>query len=276
MPRPLDGIVVVDFTTMVAGPAATRLLADCGAEVIKIEACGEGDLLRGRYNIDLVSRYTYGLYNAGKKSISLDLKTEAGMEVVRRLIAKADVVVENFRPGVMARLGLDYPSLAKAHPKLIYCSISGFGQTGPLAERPAYAPIVHAYSGLDIVVATAEEDRHGVPLKNAVLTADVAAGNNAFAAIQTALLHRERNGPGSFIDVTLMESTMQMIGLQYQQAQANVEPEPLNYPPIKSSDGYVIIPLIAPRTVFEVFKILGHADWVSDPQYATRDGMRTA
>ncbi|MGE3301560.1 MAG: CaiB/BaiF CoA transferase family protein [Hyphomonadaceae bacterium] len=272
MSRPLDGVRVIDFTTMIAGPAATRHLADCGAEVVKIEMVGEGDLLRGRYSVDLVSRYMFGLYNAGKKSVALDLKTEAGLEAVRRLIASADVVVENFRPGVMKRLGLDYETLAQQHPKLVYCSISGFGQDGPLAERPAYAPVVHAYSGLDIVLASLHGD--GSPMKNAAVIADVAAGAYGFSAILAALLHRERNGKGSFVDVTLLESTMQMIGLQYQQAQAGVKPEPVPYPPLKTRDGAVIIPLIAPRSIFEMFKILGHEDWVGDPKYKTRDGLR--
>lgn len=272
MPRPLDGIVVLDFTTMVAGPAATRLLADCGADVIKLENVGDGDLMRGGPNASEMNRLAYGQYNAGKRSVAVDLKSPAGLEAVRRLVARTDVLVENFRPGVMKRLSLDYETLSAVHPRLVYCSVSGFGQKGPLAQRPAYAPVIQAYSGFESVLAEAPE-LSGRPLDNGAMIADVAAAGNAFAAIQTALLHRERHGVGSHVDVTLVEAMIQLVALQYQRAQAGVEDEPISYPPLKTSDGYVNIPLIAPGLIRTVMQVIGLGDWLEDPALATRDGL---
>src|SRR6516165_11667270 len=145
----LGGLRVLDFTTTIAGPHCTRLLADLGAEVIKIEA-PEGDMMRTRPPLRNGASTSFGQLNAGKKSIVLDLKSAGGAEAARRLVATADVVVENFRPGVMHRFGLDYPALRKIKPDLVYCAISGYGQTGPSAALPAYAPVIHASSGYDL------------------------------------------------------------------------------------------------------------------------------
>ncbi len=145
-PRPLAGINVLDFTAFVAGPYASRLMADMGANVIKVEP-PEGENLRV---IPPVSNGMGGFFaaiNVGKRSITLDLKTEDGRAIARDLAARCDIVMENFRPGVMKRLGLDYPTLAKDRDDLIYCSVSGYGQTGPDAHRPAFAPIINAASG---------------------------------------------------------------------------------------------------------------------------------
>ena len=145
----LERLRVLDFTTTIAGPHCTRLLADLGAEVIKIEA-PEGDMMRTRPPLRNGASTSFGQLNAGKKSIVLDLKTPPAVEAVRRLVATADVVVENFRPGVMRRFGLDYEALAPIKPELIYCAISGYGQTGPSSQLPAYAPVIHAASGYDL------------------------------------------------------------------------------------------------------------------------------
>ncbi|MGE3301731.1 MAG: CaiB/BaiF CoA transferase family protein [Hyphomonadaceae bacterium] len=272
MPRPLDGIVVVDFTTMVAGPAATRFLADCGADVIKVEAVGDGDQMRGGKMRTVVNRAVYGMYNAGKKSVSLDLKSDAGREIIARLIAKADVVVENFRPGVMARLGLDYATLSARHPGLVYCSISGFGQQGPLAGRAAYAPVAQAYSGFEMVLARSK-DLGGTPIDNGAMLADIAGAAYAFGAIQTALLQRVRNGLGSHVDVTLVEAMMHLAGLQYQQAQSGVTPDPISYPPLKTRDGYVNIPMIAPRAMQTVLDMLGVPGWLAEARGGGQPAM---
>ena len=136
MTKPLEKIRVLDFTTTIAGPHCTRLLADLGASVIKIEAA-EGDLLRSRPPLRNGASTIYGQLNAGKQSIVLDLKQKQAREIVLRLLASTDILVENFRPGVMQRFGLDYSALAEAHPRLIYCAISGFGQTGPSAGLAA-------------------------------------------------------------------------------------------------------------------------------------------
>src|ERR1044072_4043390 len=142
------GLRVLDFSTTIAGPHCTRMLADMGAEVIKIESA-EGETMRTRPPVRNHFSTAFGQLNVGKKSLVLDLKSSDGIDVVRRLVASADVLVENFRPGVMRRLKLDYGALRELNPKLIYCSISGYGQTGPSAELPAYAPVIHAASGYD-------------------------------------------------------------------------------------------------------------------------------
>src|SRR6202049_4782975 len=145
----LDRLRVLDFTTTIAGPHCTRLLADLGAEVIKLEA-PEGDMMRSRPPLRDGASTSFGQLNTGKKSVILDLKRPEAVEIVRRLVATADVVGENFRPGVMPRCGLDYPVRKAAKPDLVYCAISGYGQTGPSAGLPAYAPVIHASSGYDL------------------------------------------------------------------------------------------------------------------------------
>ena len=142
----LAGVRVLDFTTTIAGPHCTRLLADMGADVIKIES-PEGDLMRSRPVQRDGAGTMFGQLNAGKRSIVLDLKKPEAIAAVKKLVKGVDIVLENYRPGVMKRLGLDYPELAKINPKIIYGAISGYGQTGPAAGRPAYAPVIHASSG---------------------------------------------------------------------------------------------------------------------------------
>ena len=147
--KSFHGLRVLDFSTTIAGPHCTRMLADMGAEVIKIETV-EGETMRTRPPLRNNFSTVFGQLNVGKKSLVLDLKSPDAIKIVRRLVASADILVENFRPGVMRRLKLDYGSLRELNPKLIYCSISGYGQTGPSAELPAYAPVIHAASGYDM------------------------------------------------------------------------------------------------------------------------------
>src|SRR5882757_8692249 len=146
--KSLQGLRVLDFSTTIAGPHCTRMLADMGAEVIKVESA-DGETMRTRPPLRNGCSTVFGQLNAGKKSLVLDLKSPGAVEVIRRLVASADILVGNFRPGVMRRLKLDYASLQKLNPRLIYCSISGYGQTGSSAELPAYAPVIHAASGYD-------------------------------------------------------------------------------------------------------------------------------
>ena len=170
---PLAGLRVIDFTTIIAGPLCTRHLSDCGAEVIKVETAG-GDHMRTTPPMrDGQSSY-FGQLNAGKKSIVLDLKDAADHSRILSLIDTADIVVENYRPGVMRRLGLDYATLAARNPKLIYCAISGFGQSGPRAHEPAYAPMVHAGSGYDLAMMESQTEVNNPP-KNGIFIADVLA-----------------------------------------------------------------------------------------------------
>jgi crotonobetainyl-CoA:carnitine CoA-transferase CaiB-like acyl-CoA transferase len=201
----LAGLTVIDFTRVLAGPYATRMLADLGARVIKIERPGEGDEIR--YTVMQLdpartdqSSYFVRL-NAGKESIAIDLAHAQAREVVLDLVRGADVVVENFSPGVMTRYGLDEAALRPLRPDLVYCSISGFGQTGPLSSMQAYAHLINAISG------TMDLDRGGEagPRVSYLQTADVLAGAHAFGAICAALLRRARKGRGAYLDVSMLE-----------------------------------------------------------------------
>jgi CoA:oxalate CoA-transferase len=201
----LAGVVVIDFTRVLAGPYCTRLLADLGARVIKIERPSEGDEIR--YSVIQLeagrtdqSSYFVRL-NAGKQGIAIDLAHPQARAVVLDLVRQADVVVENFSPGVMARYGLDAAALRAVKPDLVYCSISGFGQTGPLGSMQAYAHLVNAFSGMMDMERGGEER----PRASYLQTADVLAGTHAFGAICAALLRRARGGRGAYLDVSMLE-----------------------------------------------------------------------
>jgi CoA:oxalate CoA-transferase len=259
----MSGLVVVDFSTLVAGPWATRLMADSGANVIKVEPAGEGDLLRHTPPMFDGESRVFAQFNRGKQSVALDLKKPENVAAAKRLIDAADVVVESFRPGVMERLGLGAAAARARNPRLIYCSVSGFGQDGPMAAAAAYAPVVHAMSGFDLALL-AGEDGAAEPRPASVMIADVVAGAYAFAAVQSALLRRERFGLGAFVDVTLIESMMTLVGIQYQEAQA---PKPLRsaaFRPVKAADGHIIVPLVNARNFLAVFSVIGRPAWADD------------
>jgi crotonobetainyl-CoA:carnitine CoA-transferase CaiB-like acyl-CoA transferase len=270
--RPLTGIRVIDLSTLVAGPWCSRLLADCGAEVIKIEAAGEGDVLRHSSPIPGGISRTFAHFNCGKKCVALDLKTAAGVEVTRRLVASADVLIENFRPGVMARLGLGADALRAQNPRLVYCSVSGFGQSGPRSQDAAYAPIAHALSGFDRAFASASGGVFAPPA-SAIMIADVVAAVYAFGAIQTALLRRERDGIGAAIDATLLEAMLSLVAIQIQEAQAPVPVAPKIFRPTRTRDGFVIIPLVSRRNYLALYPAIGRPEWCADPEFASRRGI---
>ena len=208
----LDKIRVIDMTNVLSGPFATLHLALLGAEVIKIENPDEGDLARKLGNVTKLNKELMGTsflaQNANKKSLTLNLKQDEAKEVFRKLVTTADVVVENFRPGVMDRLGFSYDTLAKLNPRLIYCAISGFGQTGPDAAKPAYDQIIQGLSGaMDV---NGDERLH--PLRAGFPVCDTVGGLNAAFAIMSALYHRERTGEGQFIDIALLDSIMPLMG----------------------------------------------------------------
>jgi CoA:oxalate CoA-transferase len=213
--RLLDGLVVLDFTRVLAGPYCTRLLADLGARVIKIERPGEGDEMRRAHlqledGRDDQSTY-YTRVNVGKESVALDLANPAARAVVLDLARRADVAIENFVPGVAARLGCDAAALAAVKPDLVYCSISGFGQTGPWRERSAFAHIVNAASGMMHL------ERGDLPAPRAanIQAADVLAGTHAFGAILAALWRRARTGEGAFLDVSMLETLIACDDVSY-------------------------------------------------------------
>ena len=269
---PMDGLTVIDFSSMVAGPWATRLMADCGAEVIKIEPRGEGDVMRYVPPVvDGMSR-VFAQFNRGKKSVALDLKAPADVETARRLIDQADVVVENFRPGVMERLGLGQTEARARNSRLVYCSVSGFGQDGPLAGEAAYAPVVHAMTGFDLAVMAAQGNEVE-PRASGVMIADVVAASYAFGAVQSALLRRERFGEGAFVDISLIESMMSLVGIQYQEAQSERPLKSTAFRPTKTADGYIIAPLVTVRNYQALFAAIGRPDWADDRTLASQAAL---
>jgi len=208
----LEGIRVLDLTNVLSGPFATLHLALLGADVIKIENPEGGDLARKLGNVPMYNQELLGTsflaQNANKKSLTLNLKTDEGKEIFRKLAQTADVVVENFRPGVMARLGFSYEDLCRINPQIIYCAISGFGQTGPDAFKPAYDQIIQGLSGLMAI----NGDERLNPLRCGFPVCDTVGGLNAAFAIMAALYYRERTGEGQFIDIALLDSIMPLMG----------------------------------------------------------------
>ncbi|MCA6108559.1 CaiB/BaiF CoA transferase family protein [Bradyrhizobium cenepequi] len=271
--KSLDGLRVLDFSTTIAGPHCTRMLADLGAEVIKIEPA-EGEMMRTRPPVRNHCSTAFGQLNVGKRSLTLDLKSAKGVEVVRRLVATADILVENFRPGVMRRLKLDYASLRGLNPRLIYCSISGYGQTGPSAGLPAYAPVIHAASGYDMAHLAYQAGRSR-PDYCGIYVADVLSGVYAFGAIGAALHQRHRSGEGQHIDVSMLEAMLSLTLNEVQWAQFKVQQtqRPM-FGPVETSDGYVMVAIASEKTFQSLMQVIGRPEWVSDPRFAKYSDRR--
>lgn len=201
-PHILSGYTVLDFTQYIAGPTATRMMAEMGAEIIKVELANSGDRTRDLPQIKNGRSGYYVQQNRGKKSLCIDAKNPAGLAIIKELISKADCLVENFAPGVIARMGLDYDQVKSLNPRIIMCSVSTFGQTGPLAHLPGYDFIAQAYSGITSMIG--EPD--GPPYFPNAALGNVSTGVHAALAIVSALLHRERTGIGQYLDVSLLDS----------------------------------------------------------------------
>jgi crotonobetainyl-CoA:carnitine CoA-transferase CaiB-like acyl-CoA transferase len=265
--EPLSGVVVVEFATTIAGPYCGRMLADMGASVIKVEA-PEGDVMRSRPPLRQGASSSFGQLNAGKKSVVLDLKSAEDRAVARALALQADVLVENNRPGVMARLGLGYDDLKKEAPRLIYCSVSGYGQTGPLAGKPAYAPVVHADSGFDLAHLAYQEGR-ARPDYCGIFHADVMAGLHAFSAVTTALYAREKTGLGQHVDVSMMEAMLGLTLNEVQGAQFTL-PKPGRplFGPLEVKDGYLVVAIVNEKSFRNFVTAAGKPEFVTDPRFA--------
>ncbi|MBR2814628.1 MAG: CoA transferase [Reyranella sp.] len=265
-PRPLDGLRILDFSTTIAGPHCSRLMADMGADVIKVES-PEGDLMRSRPVLREGASTMFGQLNAGKKSIVLDLKRPEAIAAIKKLVAKVDIVVENYRPGVMKRLGLDYPVLSAINPKLVYCAISGYGQTGPGAGRPAYAPVIHAATGYDMAHLFYQQGRER-PDNCGIFVADYASGAYAMGAILAALHQRHTTGKGQMVDVSMFETLVGMLLGEVNRAQFDFEmPSRPMYGPIEASDGYVMLATASERTFQDMATAAGRRDWLTDPRF---------
>jgi crotonobetainyl-CoA:carnitine CoA-transferase CaiB-like acyl-CoA transferase len=271
--KSFEGLRVLDFSTTIAGPHCARMLADMGAEVIKIEQV-EGETMRTRPPVRYGCSTAFGQLNVGKKSLVLDLKSPDAIEVVRRLVVSADILVENFRPGVMRRLMLDYGALQALNPKLIYCSISGYGQTGPSAELPAYAPVIHAASGYDMAHLSYQPGRTR-PDYCGIYHADVLTGVYAFGAISAALYQRHGSQRGQHIDVSMLESMLSLTLNELQWSQFEVKPtqRPM-FGPVETADGYVMLAIASEKTFQSLINVIGHPGWIADPRFAKYSDRR--
>jgi crotonobetainyl-CoA:carnitine CoA-transferase CaiB-like acyl-CoA transferase len=271
--KALQGIRVLDFSTTIAGPHCTRMLSDMGADVIKIETA-EGETMRTRPPVRSSCSAVFGAYNVGKKSVVLDLKSPEGVEAIKRLVAKVDILVENFRPGVMRRLKLDHETLRAVNPKLIYCSISGYGQTGPSAELPAYAPVIHAASGYDMAHLAYQPGRER-PDYCGIYHADILTGVYAYGAIASALVQRQQTGQGQHIDVSMLESMLSLTQNEVQGAQFPIKPpqRPM-FGPMETADGYVIVAVASEKTFQNLVTVAGRPDFISDPRFVAYSDRR--
>ena len=209
VPAPLDGLLILDFTRLLPGPFATQLLCNLGADVIKIEDPGLGDYMRSVPPSMQGISYPYLMVNRGKRSLAIDLKTEEGRAILYRLVPKADIVIEQFRAGVMSKLGADYETLTRLNPRLVYCSFSGYGQTGPAKDVPGHDITFEAHAG----ILGVSGDHDGRPAIPGVPMADLASGFNAAMSILASLRTRDRTGKGEFIDVSIFDTAVSLMVL---------------------------------------------------------------
>jgi crotonobetainyl-CoA:carnitine CoA-transferase CaiB-like acyl-CoA transferase len=276
-PTALDGLLVVDFTRVVAGPACTQTLADFGAEVIKIENPEGGDDTRSYEHADLAGESAAFLsLNRNKRGIALDFTKPEACEVARELIARADVVVENFSAGVMKKYGLDYASVAPSNPRLVYCSISAYGRRGPFAARPGFDPITQAESGFMSLNGFPE----GMPVRTGTPVVDMATGMTACNAILLALFARDRIGRGQHVEVALFDIALSLtgfFGMTYLMTGANQSRfgnSPNGSPSVglyKASDAPFYIACANDRLYRRlVIEVLGRPDLASGPQFSDR------
>ncbi len=268
MTQAFANLKVLDFTTTIAGPHCTRMMADLGADVIKIES-DEGDMMRVRPPLRDGASVVFGLLNAGKKSVKLDLKSDEARAVIRKLVSECDVLVENFRPGVMQRFGFDYATLQALNPRLIYCSISGYGQTGPAADQPAYAPTIHAASGFDRANMAYQAGRTR-PDYCGVFVADIIGGTYAFGAIGAALHQRAATGRGQHIDLSMLECMLSLTLIEQAGAQFTMPPPPKRpmFGPVATADGFVMLAVASEKTFQAMARAAGREDWITDQRFA--------
>jgi crotonobetainyl-CoA:carnitine CoA-transferase CaiB-like acyl-CoA transferase len=280
----LTNIRVLDLTRVLAGPWATQMLADFGAEVIKIEKPSEGDDTRGwgppfLKNPD-GSRGDAAYFqsaNRGKWSVAIDMASAEGQQLIRDLAAKSDVVIENFKVGGLKKYGLDYESLKAVNPRLIYCSITGFGQDGPYANRAGYDFMIQGMSGVMSITG----EKNGSPIKMGVAFSDVFAGLHAVIGILAALYHRERSGEGQFIDISLLDSQVAvlanqalnyLVGGKPPGRLGNAHPNIVPYQTFETADGHIIMAVGTDRQYAEYCAIIGAPHLAADERFKTNRG----
>ena len=287
--KPLDGIKVLDLSRVLAGPWCTQLLADLGAEVIKVERPGSGDDTRhwgppwhGEGEARVAAYFLS--CNRGKKSAAIDFANPEGAALVRRLAQDADVVVENFKVGALEKFGLDAASLRAANPRLIYASITGFGQVGPYADRAGYDFIIQGMGGMMSVTGLPDGEPGGGPMRAGVAIADLFTGMYTCVAILAALHQRERSGDGAHIDMALFDTQLAVMANQASNAlvsgkdpprQGNTHPNIVPYQPFAAADQPIIIAVGNDRQFARVAGICGHPEWATDERFAS-NGARVA
>jgi len=283
---PLAGIRVLDLSRVLAGPWAGQLLADLGADVVKVERPGAGDdtrswgppWLKDRDGRDTRESAYYLCTNRNKRSVTVDLGKPEGREIVRALANRADVLLENFKLGGLAQYRLDYASLAATHPRLVYCSITGFGQTGPYAPRAGYDFLIQGMGGLMSITGRAEGDDGAGPQKVGVALTDIMTGLYATIAVQAALAERERSGRGQHIDLALLDVQIACLANQASNFLAggvvpkrmgNAHPNIVPYQDFPTADGDVIVAIGNDAQFAKFCAVAGHAEWASDERFAT-------
>ncbi|HXZ07105.1 MAG TPA: CoA transferase [Paraburkholderia sp.] len=283
MNLPLHGIRVLDLSNVLAGPFCGYQLSLMGAEVVKIEVPGQGDLARRLGADPKASARRMGAsfvaVNAGKQSVTLNLKDPRGREILLQMVRDADVLIENFRPGVLDRLGLGYDVLKEANPRIVYCAISGFGKEGPLANRPAYDQIVQGMSGVMSVTG----DSTSAPLRAGFPISDTIGGITSAFAIAAALVDAVRTGTGRMLDVSMLESTLATMGwVVSNYLNAGVTPTPMgnqNFTAapsgtFRTGDGLINIAANEDKQFASLCRIVGHPEWLVDPRFNERNARK--
>ncbi len=275
---PLTGVRIVDFSRVIAGPLCTQILSDMGAEVIKIENPDGGDDTRKgagpRKGGPTGESHFFMTYNRGKKSVALDFTKPEGQAAVHKLLATADVMVENFRPGVLKKYGLDYPSIQKKYPKLICLSISAYGQTGPLSDRPGYDPVLQAESGMMSVNGEAD----GEGLRHAIAIVDTMTGIHSVAAVNAALYARTSTGKGQHIDLALYDTALACLGNMgayyliggdqpKRAGNGHFASAPNNS--FDTANGKIYMAVANQKLFVDTCKAMGHPEWAEDPRFKT-------
>lgn len=277
MKKALEGIKVVDLTSALNGPFCTMMMADYGAEVLKIEPVF-GDQMRTWGPIDEESGESgfFAYVNRNKKGATLNLKTEKGKEMLWKLIKEADVLVENYKGGVTERLGIDYESVKKVNPNIIYASGSGFGQTSPLKHRPCYDIVAQAMGGMANLTGFPDS----IPTKVGPSIADHVAGIYLYVGVATALVHRERTGEGQLVDVSMIDTIFSLLenslvkytmGGYIPERNGNIDPSIAPFDIYQCKDGFVAIGVGNDRLFDKFAKTIGHPELLEDPRYATND-----
>ena len=281
--RPLDGIKVLDLSRVLAGPWCTQLLADLGAEVIKVERPGAGDDTRHwgppwhGEDGERVAAYFLSC-NRGKKSAAIDFGQAEGAALVRKLAADADIVIENFKVGGLEKFGLDAKSLQASNRRLIYASITGFGQDGPYADRAGYDYIIQGMGGLMSITGQPDGAPGGGPMRVGVAVVDLFTGLNTCVAILAALYRREKSGDGAHIDMALFDTQVAMLANQASNAlisgkdpprQGNTHPNIVPYQPFDAADQPIIIAVGNDRQFARLAQICGHPEWTSDERFSS-------